>query len=327
MAKPAIMNSLIAVDVASWTADDEHPYFPEGSRDKQLLRCPDPSPHAILVPNHRYQFKESRRVYPEQFWAEVVAYRIGLLAGVPVPPAYAAWDSRTRVCGALIEWFYGYLDRPLQRYQSGGLLMKSAIPDYDLKRGRQHNFRQIETICGVWAKAGAHNSVALQPDWIDVWAAMLTFDALIGNTDRHQDNWGFIIDQRRTPGKPNVWLAPAFDNGTSLGHERPADQFGRFSDQRYLEGYLAKGRHHLRWQLHDEQQAAHCDLLLMLVERHPSSLERMLKLLDFNADTLEHDLGELTRLPVPVPLSPDRGRFMLHLTLARRTRILKALNP
>jgi hypothetical protein len=34
------------------------------------------------------------------------------------------------------------------------------------------------------------------------------FDALIGNTDRHHENWGLINNER---------LSPLYDNGISLG--------------------------------------------------------------------------------------------------------------
>jgi hypothetical protein len=53
------------------------------------------------------------------------------------------------------------------------------------------------------------------------WAKALTFDALIGNTDRHQDNWGIIITrQTEAPNKiKKMRISPVFDNGTSMGHE------------------------------------------------------------------------------------------------------------
>ncbi|HWL64250.1 MAG TPA: hypothetical protein VNQ32_15750 [Steroidobacteraceae bacterium] len=110
------------IDVTNWPADEEHPTYPEGSRDKQLLRCPDPAPHPWLVPGHRYLFKKSRRVYPDQFWAEVVASRLGGLAQVPVPPAYAGWNESTGECAAVIEWFYDYPGSSPQGFVSGGML-------------------------------------------------------------------------------------------------------------------------------------------------------------------------------------------------------------
>ncbi len=228
------------LDVVAWPADQEHPFFPEGSRDKRLLRCPQPVPQPWLVGGHRYLFKKSRRVYPDQFWAEVVASRLSRLTNVPVPPAYAGWDSGSGECGAVIEWFYDYPDTPPQGLLSGGQLMKAAITDFDYHRGTQHNFQTIESWCVVFARqhAAGQTGIQLAGDWPSAWSRMLTFDALIGNTDRHQENWGFvwtfIQDQNIRP----LILSPAFDNGTSLGHERQPDQFVRFDESAYLQHYI-----------------------------------------------------------------------------------------
>ena len=325
--QPAIDEWTVAIDVAAWPEDEEYPYFPEGSRDKRLLRCPSPAPYSLLIAGHRYQFKQSRRIYPDQFWAEVAAFRIGRLIGAHVPPAYPAWDSRAGICAALIEWFYGYPDRPTEGFLSGGMFMKSMINQYDLKRGRQHNFGHIETLCGVLASEGKNSSIKLAADWPCAWAQMLTFDALIGNTDRHHENWGFILDRNPMHPRPNTRLAPAFDNGTSLGHEFLAEQFAQFDDEAFLGRYIRRGCHHLRWQLHDERQAAHAELLLKLAEKHPQCRAPMLKLLDFDGAALESALMKLTELVLPTPLSPERARFMLRLVLARRDHLLNALAP
>ncbi|MHB1163969.1 MAG: hypothetical protein ACYC3K_01885 [Candidatus Nanopelagicales bacterium] len=48
---------------------------------------------------------------------------------------------------------------------------------------------------------------------IESFAGCLAFDALIGNTDRHHENWAVI----RTSGL----LAPAYDHAASLGFDVP----------------------------------------------------------------------------------------------------------
>lgn len=315
------------VDVSDWPEDDEHPFYPEGSRDKRLLRSPARPAHAALVPHHRYLFKQSRRAYPEQFWAEVVAYRIGLLSGVPVPPAYPACDPHEGVCAALIEWFYGYVDRPLEGFLSGGMFMKAAIGDYDAHRGTQHNFQAVELTCSVYATAANLPEHRLPPDWPQAWAKMLAFDALIGNTDRHHENWGFVFDPAVPQGSYGYRLAPAFDNGTSLGHERPTNQFPRFNDPNYLDHYIGKGYHHMRWEISDPAQAGHFELLARLADRYPATRSTMLSVVAFDPQALRQELLALTQLQLPVPLSPERADFMLTLTMARRERIARTLSP
>jgi len=42
-------------------------------------------------------------------------------------------------------------------------------------------------------------------------------DAVIGNTDRHHENWGILL--RRTKRRWMGMLAPTFDHASSLGRE------------------------------------------------------------------------------------------------------------
>lgn len=317
------------LDVVNWESDEEYPFFPEGSRDKRLLRCPQPPPWPWLVAGHRYLFKKSRPVYPEQFWVEVVASRLSRLTNVPVPPAYAAWDSSTGECAALIEWFYGYPGDPPQGFISGGMLLKASIPDFDHVRGTQHNFQTIESWCLVLARTHepGQGGLRLEDDWRPAWARILAFDALIGNTDRHQENWGFVWTRiPRDPRRP-LRLSPAFDNGTSLGHERQPDQFVRFAQLPHLQRYIDRGHHHLKWHMDDAKGAGHAELLLKFLEKFPQTRKVMLDVLEFLPSNLEDAVLPLTGLQLPAPLSPERARFMLTLLEARRNHLLRALAP
>ncbi|MES2883938.1 MAG: HipA domain-containing protein [Pseudomonadota bacterium] len=310
------------ISIADWLGDDEYATYPEGSRNKQLLRCPSPAPHPWLVPGHRYLFKESRRTYPEQFWAEIVAARVGDLCGVEVPPAYAAWDESKQTAAALIEWFYGYVDGPVQRFISGGALMKGAIKDFDHEKGRQHNFGTIDSTSSILAK-----TLGLQPDWMLVWARMLTFDALIGNTDRHQENWGLLwqIDRTKTP-NTSLLMAPAFDNGTSLGHEMLNGRIADFcGDEKRLRRYIERGHHHMRWHLSDARKAQHGQLLLQLVGKYPQSRPAMISVLQVSDEQLRDAILPLSGLALPVPFSEARAALMLHLLRARRDSLLSLL--
>lgn len=315
------------LDVASWPEDEEYPLFPEGSREKRLLHCPEPPPFAWLIGGHRYLFKQSRRIYPEQFWAEVVASRLGRITGVDVPPAYAAWNSRTGQCAALIEWFWGRPSSPPQGFLSGGMFMKDMIPDFDHVKGRQHNFGHIDALCHALDRTGRPHKRPRPSDrpWFLAWARILTFDALIGNTDRHQENWGFIWTRVGSPPRLEMKLGPAFDNGTSLGHEHPAEHFGRFEDDNYLRRYIARGHHHMRWRLDDPKPCGHIELLLKLVTKEPECRLVMLSVLRCTDDERESAIMPLTELRLPVPLTTERARFMLRLLKARRAHLLEAL--
>ena len=58
---------------------------------------------------------------------------------------------------------------------------------------------------------------------------IMVFDALVGQTDRHEENWGIIY------GKNNEYrLSPLYDNGSSL--------LDKFFDKEYLEKFEKSGR-------------------------------------------------------------------------------------
>ncbi|MEX2398299.1 MAG: hypothetical protein WD491_14775, partial [Balneolales bacterium] len=162
--------------------------YPEGQREKLLLISPEKACPDFCVPQHRYLFKESFHRYKDQFWAEVLAYKVGCLMNKSVPPAFVAFNSETEVCGALIEWFY----TSKSKYFSGGEVMTRMIPGFDREKGRQHNFETVEVYSSALSKQGI-----IQTDWLQYWAKTFVFDALIGNTDRHQDNWGWLTHRRK----------------------------------------------------------------------------------------------------------------------------------
>lgn len=274
-------------------------------------------------------FKKSRSVYPDEFWAEVVASRLSSLTGVPVPPAYAAYDSRTGESGALIEWFYGYPDTPHHIHIAGGQFMKASIPAFDHKRGTQHNFQTIETWCDLLSRPdlAEPKGMHLAFDWQRAWSLTLTFDALIGNTDRHQENWGFIRREANGSQPKLVSISPAFDNGSSLGIEHIPENLGRFLGPTDLQKYIDRGRHHMKWRLNDPGRPGHVELLTRIIGKYPHTRATMYSVVNFQPAELDSVVLPLTELQLPSPLSRERADFMLRLLRARQANLLQVLAP
>lgn len=303
------------IDVADWSDDPEFPRYPEGARDKAALFPPEPLPFEFLKAGRRYLFKQSDKKYPEQFWAETIAYIAGCQLGVEVPPAYIAYHSKREMCGALIEWFF--VDGE-QFFDSGGNRLQKLMPNYDRKKGTHHNFQLVQRACTRALRNG------LQGDWLLYWAKAFVFDVLIGNTDRHQDNWGFLTWTEN--GNPCELLAPLFDNGTSLGMEKGLQQVGVWDDKQ-CEAYVNKGYHHMRWQADDAKRGQHFALVENLVRKH-AHLKPVLKAMaeQFSLQVFEERLGELTKLDLPVRLTNERLSFILKLTKLRYRRLCAILS-
>ncbi|TOD58118.1 HipA domain-containing protein [Vibrio parahaemolyticus] len=306
---------MIQIDVSSWVADEQHGIFPVGARDKQMLWSPNDA-SGDICPSWPYLFKESIPRYPDQYWTEVVAYIIGGYLGVDVPkalPATRTDEDQKVIEGALIEWFY---DGETERYMAGGVFFKRLIPDFDDKLGQHHNIKDFLTILRT-----LRTSAKLQDDIYKWLADMALFDCLIGNTDRHQENWGVIFRAK------NCVMAPLFDNGTSMGHERFVRHIANWNEDQYA-NYLAKGNHHLRFSRKDlETRIPHSTLIDMVSVRegiHEYLVERV-ENFEVNIHDLEKDLLALTEIPSQTPFTLDRCNWMMSLLRRRLKKIKEVL--
>lgn len=303
-----------AFDVFAWERD-EFEIFPQGARAKSALKAPHHPSDVVLRGGWRYLFKRSKRSYPDQFWGEVVTYRVGCLLGIPVPPAFAAFDSEVGISGALIEWFY---DEARESFIWAGDFLQQLKPDFERERGSDHNMRGNIVLLSALARSTKEAKLSFRDDWRQWWVDTLLFDTLIGNTDRHQDNWGLIF------GDGSIRLSPAFDNGTSLGCERFESRVTTWSAEQ-VDRYIDKGTHHVRW-LHDSGDItrSHFDVLQLALEKWPQTRDLARQRLDFPRHILRESLADLMELNVPVPLTEGRLTFIVRL-LTRRHELLQAL--
>lgn len=307
------------IDVAEWK---DWAVYPEGSRDKKEVFSPAEVKNKFIIPNYRYLFKYSRDCFPWQFWMEVFSYYFGELIGVAVPPVFVGKDREDKYA-ALIEWFY--CDREMieksfrlsgqkilkykskshyfiEQYVSGRNFMTARIENFDEKYGIQHN---LETLFDIMEEEKVEN-------WLSNWVEIFVFDALIGNTDRHQDNWGILYQEKSNK------LSPAFDNGTSLGHEILEENFYK----KNIDKYISKGYHHIKLSLDSEDHVKHLELLKVLSQKYSKEFKGIIeKSLSFEKTDIEKILNYLVQFNIDVPLTELRADFMLKLIMTRKEKI------
>jgi hypothetical protein len=125
----------------------------------------------------------------------------------------------------------------------------------------------------------------------------------------------------------NIRLAPLFDNGTSLGHERFPEKVAQWTDN-HLDSYIFKGTHHVKWVCTENSgntpRIGHIALLQQALSEWPKTKEKAAQRLNFTSQELSDCLSDLPALNVPVRLSTERYDFMLRL-LNRRHEHLRAL--
>lgn len=296
--------------VGSWDTDDDFPVFPTGSKPKRMLFCPADPPLPHLIGGHAYLFKTVTPRWQHQLWSEVIAYRLGALVGLQVPPCFVAFDERTNQAGALMEFFYGYPGERLPaRLIHGADMLARFIKD--TKRGRPHSVRGNISLCRLFLP------IEQSISW---WAAALAFDAVIGNTDRHPDNWGALVHQ--VPGVPARYeMAPLFDNGTSLGYELVDSRLANLVQAVPLQAYLSRGTHHCGWSVRDDAPTSHFTLCERLLEQHEVAGAAIESVIRFDRAQITSLVHDLLAIDVGVPFTIERANFIVSLILARQVRL------
>jgi hypothetical protein len=302
-----------------WQRDDTYEgVYPSGARVKDAYFSPEKPEDKCIKPNWRYLFKLSRRRFPWQFWCEIIAYRFGSIIGVKVPPAHIGYSKKyeqgVNTYAALIEWFY---DDKEDGYISGGQIMVELIENFDRDTGKEHNLKTIRQFFSNHEKI------------LEYWAEVLTFDTLIGNIDRHQDNWGFIIKERtikKSEMSVHFTISPAFDNGTALGYEILEQNIDKYEDTNRLERYLTGryAKHHMNWSLDESKQLNFYEFMKIFTIAFPQIRPIIAQHLSFTYQQVEEVLAPLVEaVSDPVyKLTQKRLDFVLKLVFERK-RILE----
>lgn len=192
-----------------------HQIEPRGTRDKRLFYQITEHPNLIKT-DRSCLFKECRLkdeqklfVY-EDIWGEILAYWVGTIISIDVSRSYLS----KIYCDNKKQYVYGSLSEYVYSEKSGLFkiardLLTAVWSEYDFKTSKDHSIELIEKICQGF------NVQNYKYDFIK----MLLFDLLIGNGDRHQDNWAILFsfdDVLSEPQKFQGRVSPLYDNGSSF---------------------------------------------------------------------------------------------------------------
>jgi hypothetical protein len=189
-----------------------------GSKAKEWLQFTE----NFGLGNKPYLFKVGRLGTGEN-WAEKVTCEIAL--GIELPCASYELAIRNGEKGVISEQIM-----PLGASLAlGNLLIPQLIPGYEhTKLRRQTDYRLsgvldvIRQIDDLQVPQGSTLDI-IRP--VDYFVGYLLFDVLVGNTDRHHENWGVVVERKdNLPGKVVSWLAPTFDHASSLGRAELDDK-------------------------------------------------------------------------------------------------------
>lgn len=170
-------------------------------------------------------YKEGRSGSGEH-WSEKVSAEIA--GKLDIPHAHyelAHWQNR---CGVISPTFVPGNGRLIL----GNELITRLDSTY-AQHAKRHKARQ-HTIGVVLAVLGRSRNVIRPPigfempaaldNAADIFCGYLMLDALIGNQDRHHENWGLIIVPEQSEVGFGLMLAPSFDHASSLGRNESDEE-------------------------------------------------------------------------------------------------------
>ena len=273
----------------------------------------------------QYLFKEARDSAGED-WAEKISGEIARILGLP----HADYDlglwkrSGTGVRGVISRNFCGRTENLVLGNELLAQVDRGYAPGVSRFRVTTHTvdrvLRTIEDLnlgCPLgWIPAVPNMHAA------ELFVGYLFLDALVGNTDRHHENWGVV---RTATG--NLHLAPTFDHASSLGcHEIDDNRSKRINsrDSNFtVAAFAARERSALYLNEESTRPLLVRDAFLIAARRFPAAGKHWLEVLMSISD---NELGILVdEVPSP-PITRVSGEFAKRMLLANKGALLAAAN-
>ncbi len=233
-----------------WVVDPEF----MGSKEKFWYRQPGED-------ERNWLFKYPRKDTGEH-WAEKIAAEVARLLGIPHGRVELSEYQGTR--GSSAESFA----RDDQDLFHGNQLLARTVRSYDpATRLRQSN----HTLENIWR---ALDSVFEAPEAAErakrQFAEYLVLDAVIGNTDRHHENWGVLWRWARN--RRLGLLAPSFDHASSLGRELLDEARNRLLAEDRVGNYAERGIGGIYWSEYHQRGPNPLELVQLAAHAYPDLL-------------------------------------------------------
>ncbi len=223
----------------------------------------------------KWLFKYPIRRESGEHWAEKIAAEVAGLLGVPHARVELATFENTPAEFAARSGYKGcvsesFTEEGVNRLSHGNDILPLIMPDYDTKAVR---FRQPHhTLSNIWLALDEvfENSVESAAAKAQ-FAEYLTLDALVGNTDRHHENWGLLVSD---DGSGLTRIAPSYDHASCLGHElQDRRRELLLSEDRigsYAVGVGKRGSGGIYWSSDDSVAPSPLNLVRLATETYPA---------------------------------------------------------
>lgn len=259
----------------------------------------------------RWLFKFSRPQTGEH-WSEKVAAELGAQLEVPVARVeLATCDGLPGVCSQSFLPYEATLVHGNELLQE----VDQTYPVTQLRGVSKH------TVDAVFGQLVAVEPPIGSPSWLSAagcFTGYLLLDALIGNGDRHHENWAIVHETA------NRRLAPSYDHASSLGRELGdevrAIRLSGLDRGRTLDRYATRATSAFYASPTDAKPLSPIDAFRAAARLRPEASEFWLvRLASLGHDTIENIVDA-----VPTNLMTDLARrFALAVTAWSRSRLLE----
>jgi hypothetical protein len=193
--------------------------------------------------NQRFFFKTYTH-NPREVWAECLASHVAELVGIKAQAVTI--KTAPKVLARAMKARYGTVLQ--QDWKPVGTLARNIFPkNIDITYGSAIVETPSKPLTLEQIQAKIRSRYYASDDLLLAFSDMIIFDVLIGNMDRHHENWGVCEDKRYKQQllfdkKQLVGLrsfTPLFDHGSSLMFElSDQDVAGMLSDESRLQRYV-----------------------------------------------------------------------------------------
>lgn len=286
-------------DVSMWEyADDET----IGSHDPRWLINYDSEPPQRWLFKTRKHRTDDQENYDD--YTEVVAYLLAKRLGIPAAEARLA----------------RYVPTPDEKAQDGVILRDLSQPTYQWLTGAEHlgsrgtpverETRKGHSIQAIMASLqdidAPCNDLFPQDDAQGVFVSYLLLDALIGNQDRHEENWAILTSLTGTT--PHV-LAPSYDHGASMAFNLSDEKIQRLLDNKHVEKFARRAKA-TRFELPDAcKKADLMEVVRLAAVEHPEPCRALRAVTSRLHVLLDQDIGVTLGLSA-TKMSQARATFI-----------------
>ncbi len=233
--------------------------------------------------------------------SECIAYKIAKLLELPCAKfELGMYQGRE---GSIS---YNIIENPTQNLIEGIYFITLIYPGYNPEKfidiNTQHRY-SIEMI-----KKSIERFVP-----INDFLKMLIFDYLIGNSDRHQNNWAILLEENQM-----TW-SPLYDNSSSLCAYISEDQVENYlgrDKNRWKALVDTKSKSLLRCNVCDEKRPTHLNVLKYIKENYFTETREFAK--KISAAMLEEQIRDILKQYSTAELSDNKKRLIFEFLLAKK---------